>query len=255
MQLRSIVALTLAAAFANPLGRAGDPAQRLAELEKRFQEERAGWSEFRRQARTLAERAEVNASFPSAEFAAEFTAIAEAAKGTEVAAKAWYGLFRLGLMVEERESFGRGLETLLASHVKSPLIGNVMADLVYGAPEWTVPAAQDALRKIVAGTDSNDIRAEALVELAMMVGLDPSLGEKGRKEALELLGRIEREYGDKDFNAMNGRQFAAGARFEIEKLGLGMVAPDFEITDQEGARFKLSDYRGRVVVLDFWGFV
>jgi hypothetical protein len=139
--------------------------------------------------------------------------------------------------------------------VRSPVIGSVMSALVYGAPEWTVPAAQGALRKIVAGTDSKDIRAEALVELAMMVGLDPALGEKGRAEALELLARIEREYGDTDFNAMNGREFAAGARFEIEQLGLGMLAPDFESTDQEGARFKLSDYRGRVVVLDFWGFV
>jgi peroxiredoxin len=46
-----------------------------------------------------------------------------------------------------------------------------------------------------------------------------------------------------------------GARYEITKLGLGMVAPEFEIKDQEGATFKLSDYRGQVVVLDFWGFV
>jgi len=255
MQLRSIVVLTLLATFAGSAHPGGDPAQRLAELEKRFLEERAGWTEFRKQARTLAERAEVNASFPRAEFAQEYEVIAEAARGTEVAAQAWYGLFRLGLMVEERELFGRGLEALLGAHVKSPVIGNVMADLVYGAPDWSVPAAQDGLRRIIAGTDSKDIRAEALVELAMMVGLDASLGEKGRAEAVELLGRIEREHGDEDFNAMNGREFAAGARFEIERLGLGMVAPDFESTDQEGARFKLSDYRGRVVVLDFWGFV
>lgn len=255
MQLRSLVVLTLLATFAGSAHRGGDPAQRLAELEKRFQEEREGWTEFRKQARTLEERAEVNASFPRAEYAAEYTAIAEAAKGTEVAAQAWYGLFRLGLITEERELFARGLEPLLTEHVKSPVIGSLMSALIYGAPEWTVPAAQDALRKIIVGTDSKDLRSEALVELAMMVGLDASLGEKGRAEALELLGRIEREYGDADFNAMNGREFAAGARFEIEKLNVGMVAPDFEITDQEGARFKLSDYRGRVVVLDFWGFV
>jgi peroxiredoxin len=30
------------------------------------------------------------------------------------------------------------------------------------------------------------------------------------------------------------------------------VAPDIEGEDQDGVRFKLSDYRGKVVLLDFW---
>ncbi|MFM7298716.1 MAG: peroxiredoxin family protein, partial [Planctomycetota bacterium] len=29
---------------------------------------------------------------------------------------------------------------------------------------------------------------------------------------------------------------------------------DFEATDTDGVKFKLSDYRGKVVMLDFWGF-
>jgi peroxiredoxin len=32
-----------------------------------------------------------------------------------------------------------------------------------------------------------------------------------------------------------------------------MVAPDIESEDLDGVKFKLSDYRGKVVVLDFWG--
>lgn len=232
----------------------GDPAQRLAELEKRFGEERASWTEFRKQAKTLAERAEVNAAFPAREFASEYETLAKDAKG-EVAAQAWYGVFRIGFLVEDEELMQRGLERVLSAHMDSSVIGNVMGALAYGAPSWTLPAAQDAMRRILAGTQVKDLRVEALVELAMLVGLDPALGEKGRAEAEALLDRLEREYGDEDLNAMNGREFAAGARFEITKLGLGMVAPDFEAVDQEGARFKLSDYRGQVVVLDFWGFV
>jgi peroxiredoxin len=33
-----------------------------------------------------------------------------------------------------------------------------------------------------------------------------------------------------------------------------MVAPEFEASDENGVKFKVSDYRGKVVVLDFWGF-
>jgi peroxiredoxin len=32
-----------------------------------------------------------------------------------------------------------------------------------------------------------------------------------------------------------------------------MLAPDFEAVDENGAAWKLSDYRGKVVVVDFWG--
>jgi cytochrome oxidase Cu insertion factor (SCO1/SenC/PrrC family) len=34
---------------------------------------------------------------------------------------------------------------------------------------------------------------------------------------------------------------------------IGKVAPDIEGVDVDGKKFKLSDYRGKVVVLDFWG--
>lgn len=37
-------------------------------------------------------------------------------------------------------------------------------------------------------------------------------------------------------------------------LAIGNVAPDFTTQDADGVEFKLSDYRGKVVVLDFWGF-
>ena len=38
-----------------------------------------------------------------------------------------------------------------------------------------------------------------------------------------------------------------------EKYGVGCVAPDIAGTDLEGVAFKLSDYKGKVVFVDFWG--
>ena len=42
-------------------------------------------------------------------------------------------------------------------------------------------------------------------------------------------------------------------RFEKERLQIGMEVPDIEGEDLDGVPFKLSDYRGKVVLLDFWG--
>jgi len=40
--------------------------------------------------------------------------------------------------------------------------------------------------------------------------------------------------------------------FEFRHLLVGRQAPEIEGEDQDGKRFKLSDYRGKVVLLDFW---
>ena len=46
--------------------------------------------------------------------------------------------------------------------------------------------------------------------------------------------------------------FARISIFQIEHLGIGKVAPDIEGEDLDGVKFRLSDYRGKVVMLTFW---
>lgn len=45
---------------------------------------------------------------------------------------------------------------------------------------------------------------------------------------------------------------ARGQLFEVEHLQVGCQAPEIRGTTLEGQPFKLSDYRGKVVVLEFW---
>ena len=40
--------------------------------------------------------------------------------------------------------------------------------------------------------------------------------------------------------------------FELRFLAIGKTPPDITGDDSDGKKFKLSDYRGKVVVLDFW---
>src|SRR5262249_49683425 len=73
------------------------------------------------------------------------------------------------------------------------------------------------------------------------------------REVESLLERAADKYADVKigFGPTVGQQ-ASAELFEIRDLAVGKGAPDIEGKDQDGKRFKLSDYRGKVVLLDFW---
>lgn len=54
-------------------------------------------------------------------------------------------------------------------------------------------------------------------------------------------------------STVNIGEMAKNSLFEIQNLGIGCTAPDIVGNDLDGTEFKLSDYRGKVVMLDFWG--
>ena len=69
------------------------------------------------------------------------------------------------------------------------------------------------------------------------------------QEAENTLTEMSKKYAD---NFALGGQFK-DALFMLRTLSLGKTAPEIEAEDLDGKKFKLSDYRGKVVVLDFWG--
>jgi peroxiredoxin len=74
-------------------------------------------------------------------------------------------------------------------------------------------------------------------------------------EATRLFERAIAEFGDLK-SPRSGRSLAEIARAELHQLrdlSVGRIAPDITGTDADGVSFKLSDYRGKVVVLTFSG--
>ena len=49
------------------------------------------------------------------------------------------------------------------------------------------------------------------------------------------------------------RKDAEGELHALKTLRVGKEAPEIKAGDLDGKEFKLSDYRGKVVLLDFWG--
>ena len=74
------------------------------------------------------------------------------------------------------------------------------------------------------------------------------------QKTASILNSVIQQYGDLKFK---GRETfgekAASELFELTQLQVGMTVPEIEGEDLDGIPFKLSDYRGKVVMLDFWG--
>lgn len=79
------------------------------------------------------------------------------------------------------------------------------------------------------------------------------LADDNPEEAEKLLESVVEKYPDVVRNGTPLGESATKALFPIKFLRVGAVAPDIEGEDIDGVEFKLSDYRGKVVLLDFWG--
>jgi hypothetical protein len=80
--------------------------------------------------------------------------------------------------------------------------------------------------------------------------------DKATQEIEKVFEQAAERYGD--VKLLGGDTVAERAKaelFGIRRLSAGKEAPDIEGEDQDSKRFKLSDYRGKVVLLDFWSYV
>lgn len=84
----------------------------------------------------------------------------------------------------------------------------------------------------------------------------PELQRLGRAKLAarveSLFERAAEEYGDVKIRGGTVGEKASSELNEFRHLSIGREAPDTEGKDQDGTPFKLSDYRGKVVMLYFW---
>ena len=72
-------------------------------------------------------------------------------------------------------------------------------------------------------------------------------------EATKLFTEVGEKYPKQEIiPGLTVGEVAKSSVFEIEHLGVGKVAPDIAGEDLDGVKFKLSDSRGKVVMLSFW---
>jgi hypothetical protein len=154
------------------------------------------------------------------------------------------------------------VDKFLNSDEALPLVSMLAA----GGP--TAPRI-DALKKFAAEGKTDEIKATAALLLADSIGIARQFvsqagasefvkkhAEKTDEELIAHYKEISDKYGDLTFGNTTIGKYAGKKIKAIEvvaKLKIGLVAPDIEGPDIDGETFKLSDYRGKVVMLDFWG--
>lgn len=239
---------------------------------QKFMEEQG---EFRSKVRSASaeEREELYKNRPTpAPYIPEMQKIAEENPKTELAESACMWLVAYGR--EFPEVTDQAYKTLLSDFVESENLHDICLGMRYAIPS---PKVVDRLDTLINESPHDLVKAKAIFTKAcyleeMVLGKqridDPTLLANVGEEGVEYLKglEIEREsiealyetvienypdvevYGSRKLGALS-----ESSLYALRNLSIGCIAPEIEAADLDGKEFKLSDYRGKVVMIDFWG--
>ncbi len=78
--------------------------------------------------------------------------------------------------------------------------------------------------------------------------------EQQNQQLADMLRDVVEKWGDIKYKGTRTMaDVATSELYEVENLQIGMKAPEIAGEDLDGIPFRLSDYEGKVVMLDFWG--
>lgn len=225
-------------------------AAKLATLGEEYRAARRAAREAARDAASPAERAAALRINPWASFAPRYETLAQEAEGTAVAASAWATILMGELGYGAPAKAVSAFKILVYDHPHDEVLAEVLPSLVHAPIQEQEMRA--GLRNVIEVSERRAARAHALHVLAQRMSRDP---DADSSETLALYRALNSEYGDVvTSRGSTLAQLAEPAIYELEHLRVGMSVPDFESADETGTAFRLSEYEGKVVLLDFWGF-
>ncbi|MCE9596081.1 MAG: TlpA family protein disulfide reductase [Planctomycetes bacterium] len=277
-----ILAVLLVVASGTPFSRAQapavDPRTELASIDAR----RLAADELLRKRYDAAadddERARLVLAAPWNAFADEYAVFARVHAGSEVAVDAWAAAVERAALASRVDVVREALDVLEREHHASPNLGRALP--AFAGATWMIGTNRYEvfLRRVATETTQRAVRglalfalAEALLRTSERYAFDEGVENAApratafaddelaqRKQQCGALCRtLARDFADTPpprdgLPADYVKRRVEGMLFELEHLQLGMVAPDFDATDEDGASWSLAQYRGRVVLLSFW---
>jgi hypothetical protein len=249
----------------------GTPAERLAAIQ---QEEKEAEAEFRKAVTALPDTPEgekksleLFEAYDKGQ-TARFAAAVALAKSDP---KSDVGFAALEWVLTEPRSYhvppGKSaLELITEYYATSPRVGKIVAWVGYYPPQKGEEAHEAAIALIDAVAAKNPdptARGQAYMAKAWEAKRKFAVAEHTKSadtdkladEAEKAFETIVKDFADcpRLISENTLGEVSRRELFELRHLRIGKVAPEIEGEDLQGVKFKLGDYRGKVVVLDFWG--
>jgi len=166
------------------------------------------------------------------------------------------------------ESKPAAMSWLIEHHINSDKMIEVMKPMARLPNQKNEDWLKEIYRK-----GAGKVKGNALVSLAKLAARRDKLGgyySSASEEIIESLGEEQFAYLTRERDSNEAIEIekmldafvtdhesllesAKRELFAIRNLSVGKTAPEIVGTDLDGVEFKLSDYRGKVVFLDFWG--
>jgi hypothetical protein len=228
------------------------PAQKkLDDILARYDKAYAEWKALADKVTSQKEYDAVAEKIPGDAFLDEIEVVAQEAKGTDTAARAWVRYAKIAASLRSTNQVAKAVKILVEDHVTSPQIADV-PEMLGGA--FKPAKAEELLRRMIEKSPERSVQASSMLALGMRLMNEKKPTPERVAEGRALLEKVRKDYAgikssrDEEYAAVAGAQL-----YELEHLQIGQTPDDFETVDENGVKFKLSDYRGKVVVIDFWG--
>lgn len=140
------------------------------------------------------------------------------------------------------------MDYLFANHADSEAIALIADRAGFGVPRKT---AETRFRTLIKKNPHERVKGLATMSLADLLARNAKGDDT--QEIEELYQTVIDKYASLETARGAIGERAKDALFELQHLSVGKEAPEITAEDLDGVEFKLTDYRGKVVLLDFWG--
>ncbi len=236
----------------------GPRAQKLAKLVKKFEADEAELKKKLANAKEADEQQQLTFLMKElyAFAAGDAIELAEEAKKDETAVDACVlALKLLGKVKLTGENMDKAMAIILENHVESPKIQPVLEFMSEaGRP------GQEFLNTVSEKSKSKEVQALAMFYTALAKDAQASSLEGNtpnenanrlRDEAVDMIEKAVKLAPDVKVGTGTLKS-AAAAEMASMKIGVGKPVPEVEGIDLDGKKVKLSSFKGKVVLFDFW---